>query len=78
MAHILNVTKDPRALAFLVQEKIFKVLFLPYMGVQSWSCFVCFNSLPPSQQFFSHVGKDLPGLNQYQAAYIVLLKDTTQ
>ena len=30
--------------------------------------FVCFDSLRPSQQFFSHVGTGLPGLNQYLAA----------
>ena len=30
-------------------------------------CFVafCFNSLCPSQHFFSHVGFGFPGLNQY-------------
>ena len=28
---------------------------------------VCFDSLRPSQHFFSHVGKGLPGLNQYEA-----------
>ena len=27
--------------------------------------FVCFDSLRPSQQFFSHMGTDLPALNQY-------------
>ena len=27
--------------------------------------FVCFDSLLPSQQFFSYVGTGLPGLNQY-------------
>ena len=27
--------------------------------------YVCFDSLLPSQQFFSHVGKGLPGLKQY-------------
>ena len=27
--------------------------------------FVCFESLRPSQQFFSYVGMSLPGLNQY-------------
>ena len=27
--------------------------------------FVCFESLRPRQQFFSHVKTDLPGLNQY-------------
>ena len=27
--------------------------------------FVCFDSLHPSKQFFSHVGMGLPGLNQY-------------
>ena len=27
--------------------------------------FVCFHSSLPSQQFFSHVRKGLPGLNQY-------------
>ena len=26
---------------------------------------VCFDSLCPSQQFFSYVGTGLPGLNQY-------------
>ena len=30
--------------------------------------FVCFDSLLPSQQLFSHVGTGLPGLNQYSAA----------
>ena len=30
-------------------------------------CFVCFESLCPSQHFFSHVGIGLRGLNQYQA-----------
>ena len=30
-------------------------------------CFVWFDSLCPSQQFFSYVGTGLPGLNQYQA-----------
>ena len=29
--------------------------------------FICFDSLHPSQQFFSHVGTSLPGLNQYEA-----------
>ena len=29
--------------------------------------FVWFDSLCPSQQIFSHVGTDLPGLNHYQA-----------
>ena len=29
--------------------------------------FVCFDSLHPCQQFFSHVGKGFPGLNQYEA-----------
>ena len=29
------------------------------------SCFVWFDSLRPSQQFFSHVRMGLPGLNQY-------------
>ena len=29
--------------------------------------FVCFDSLRPSQQFFSHVSMSLPGLNQYLA-----------
>ena len=28
---------------------------------------VCFDSLRPSPQFFSHVGMALPGLNQYSA-----------
>ena len=28
---------------------------------------VCFYSLRPSQQFFSYVRMDLPGLNQYKA-----------
>ena len=27
-----------------------------------------FGSLSPSQQFFSHVGEDLPGLDQYYTA----------
>ena len=27
--------------------------------------FACFDSLSPSQQFFSYVGMGLPGLNQY-------------
>ena len=27
--------------------------------------FVCFDSLHPCQQFFSHVGTGLSGLNQY-------------
>ena len=30
-------------------------------------CFVWFESLCPSQQFFSYVGTGLPGLNQYSA-----------
>ena len=29
--------------------------------------FVCFDSLCPSQEFFSYVGTGLPGLNQYSA-----------
>ena len=29
---------------------------------------VCFDSYHPSQQFFSHVGTGLPGLNQHLAA----------
>ena len=32
----------------------------------SRSCFVCFDALCPSQQFFSHVGTFL-GINQYRA-----------
>ena len=36
------------------------------MGV--YGLFVCFDSLHPSQQFFSHVGTGLPGLKQYYAA----------
>ena len=28
--------------------------------------FALFDSLRPSQQFFSHVGMGLPGLNQYE------------
>ena len=32
-------------------------------GVLCW--FVWFDSLHPSQQFFSYVGMGLPGLNQY-------------
>ena len=27
--------------------------------------FVCFDSVSPSQHFFSHVGTSLPGLSQY-------------
>ena len=30
-----------------------------------WVLFVCFESLHPSQQFFSYVETGLPGLNQY-------------
>ena len=31
-----------------------------------WDLFIyLFDSLRPSQQFFSYVGTDLPGLNQY-------------
>ena len=30
-----------------------------------WMVFVGFDSLHPSQQFFSYVGMHLPGLNQY-------------
>ena len=37
----------------------------------AWSAFeyivYAFDSLRPSQQFFSHFGTDLPGLNQYLA-----------
>ena len=36
--------------------------------------FVPFDSLCPSQQFFSHAGMGLPGLNQLS----VLLKDKSQ
>ena len=32
--------------------------------------YVCLiDSLRPSQQFFSHVGADLPGLNQYYKSW---------
>ena len=43
-------------------------------------CFVCFNALIPSQQFFSHIRTNscLPGLNSVQSSvYNVLRKDTT-
>ena len=40
--------------------------------------FVCFDSLRPSQHFFSHVGTGLPALNQYLSRVSVLLNDTTQ
>ena len=30
-------------------------------------CFVCSDCLRPSQQSFSHIGTDLPVLNQYKA-----------
>ena len=33
-----------------------------------WGTFVWFNSLHPSQQFFSHMRMGLPVLNQYKAA----------
>ena len=40
--------------------------------------FVCFDPLHPSQQFFSYVGKGLPGLNQCLARInFVLSKDKT-
>ena len=35
-----------------------------------------FDSLPPGQQFFSHIGAGLPGLNQYYAGIIVLCSRT--
>ena len=44
----------------------FSILSLPH-GAVGWSavCFVCFDSLCPSQQFFSQVGMGLPRMNQY-------------
>ena len=35
--------------------------------LQLWSTYVWFDSLRPSQQVFSYVGTDLPGLKQYKA-----------
>ena len=46
----LKLTKD---FQYLRRIKLFGVIF------------VCVDSLCPSQQFFSHVGMGLPGLNQY-------------
>ena len=51
---------------------IFSSSYIQYEPV--YNNFVWFVNLRSSQQFFSYVGKGLPGLNQY----CVLLKDTTQ
>ena len=34
------------------------------LGKSIPDCIVCFDSLRPCQQFFNHVGTDLPELNQ--------------
>ena len=45
----------------------------------SYVCFVLFDSLCPSQQFFSYVGMGLPGFEPVLSKdKCVLLKDTTQ
>ena len=44
------------------------VLIVSYPNKDFYKFFkkiVCFDSLHPSQQFFSHVGSGLPRLNQY-------------
>ena len=41
------------------------VIFSNFSVISLWLFFVCFDSLHPRKQFFSHVGMCLPGLNQY-------------
>ena len=36
-----------------------------YFKIFNTRLFVCFDSLHPSQEFFSHVEQGLPKLNQY-------------
>ena len=53
------------------------ILYTIYKNI----CFVLlvwFDTLRPSQQFFSYVGTGLPGLNLLSKDKCILLKDTTQ
>ena len=47
------------------QEKIVNEVIKMVTITEGRSGFVCFDSLPPSQQFLSYFGTSLPGLNQY-------------
>ena len=53
------VSPEPSLLAYAISTKNMQHDFFVFL--------VWFDSLRPSQQFFSHVGTGLPGLNQYQA-----------
>ena len=60
---LLNFIKLPFVVKIFVVYFSVAVLHMFY-GMLLF-LFVCFNSLCPSQQFFSYVGTGLPRLNQY-------------
>ena len=56
----------PKTNVIMMGWIIFKFIYKYFACLYLW-WFVCFNTLCPSQQFFSHVGTGLPGLNHYKA-----------
>ena len=64
-------TVSSRQLLAKLQLDDFDVI-LREMALMVWTykAFICFDSLHPSQQVFSHVRTGLPGLNQYKVEYL--------
>ena len=52
---------------FNIESNIKTVLMICHLLIQVFLFFVWFDSLHPSQHFFTYVGKGLPGFNHYKA-----------
>ena len=63
-------TKIQRQFSLQIRETLQYFNFVPENNLFVFFCFLC-----PSQQFFSHVGMGLPGLNQYLKQQIKCLAE---